>query len=89
LSVPEKPASSIKHPASIQQRQPVYVWILLALRLRIKSCKSYLQIARQQPGKGRMLELSFNNEWLDEWEKSVEQIEMICCPSIFGGTSIY
>jgi len=36
-----------------------------------------------------MLELSFNNDGLDEWEKRVEQIEMICCPSIFGGTSIY
>ena len=49
----------------------------------------YLQMACQQPGKGKRLESSFNNGGLDEWERSVEKGETICLASIFGGTSIY
>jgi hypothetical protein len=46
-------------------------------------------MACQQPGKGRKLKSFFNNAGLDEWEGSVDKVETICLPSIFGGTSIY
>ena len=48
----------------------------------------HLQMACQQPGKGRSLESSFNNVELDELEIGVEKGETIYSPSIFGGTSI-
>jgi hypothetical protein len=40
-------------------------------------------------GKNKSLESSFNNEGLNQWERSVEKVETICLTSIFGGTSRY
>jgi hypothetical protein len=39
-------------------------------------------------GKGKILEYCFDNERLDEWERSAEKGETICLASIFGGASI-
>ncbi len=46
-------------------------------------------MACQQPEKIRSLESSFNNEGLDEQERTLEKYETIGLASIFGGTSIY
>jgi hypothetical protein len=48
-----------------------------------------LQMDCQLAGKSGILESSFNNGRLEEQEGSVEKVETIGWPSIFGGTSIY
>jgi hypothetical protein len=51
--------------------------------------ETVLQMACQQPEKGRGLESSFNNRGLDKQERTGEKYKTICLTSIFGGTSIY
>ena len=46
-------------------------------------------MACQQAEKSISIELLFNNDGLDELERTVERYEMIRLASIFGGTSIY
>jgi hypothetical protein len=51
--------------------------------------ETVLQMACQQPEKGRGLESTFNNRGLDQQERTGEKYKTICLTSIFGGTSIY
>ena len=51
--------------------------------------ETVLQMACQQPEKGRGLESAFNNRELDQQERTGERYKTISLTSIFGGTSIY
>ena len=51
--------------------------------------KTVLQMACQQPEKGRGLESSFSNRGLGQQERTGEKYKTICLTSIFGGTSTY
>ncbi len=55
------------------QKDPSFVWWP-------ESCKSNLQMACQQTGKGRSLESSFNNAGLDEWERRVGRVKRFVWP---------
>jgi hypothetical protein len=46
-------------------------------------------MACQQAKKIAILESSFNNEGLDQQERTAEKVEVIRLASIFGGTSTY